>query len=103
MGKNIKRARQEQHLSQYRLAEACNLSLSYICGIERGNKNPTINTILSLCEALELKPYQLFFNPAGHTASDQPETNLSLIVNLIQDAKNTIAQISKITFDYFNR
>lgn len=59
---NLKRLREEQHLSQGQLAEQAGVSKVVVSQIERGDANPTINTIWKLTGALGL-PYTSLLEP----------------------------------------
>lgn len=59
---NLKRLREEQNLSQGQLAERAGVSKVIISQIEKGNANPTINTIWKLTGALGL-PYTSLLDP----------------------------------------
>ncbi len=56
IGENLKRLREEQNLSQGQLAERAGVSKVIVSQIERGDANPTVNTIWKLTGALGL-PY----------------------------------------------
>lgn len=45
-----------------KLAELCDSSTSYIGQIEIGNKFPSIDMIERMAQALQVKPYLLFFD-----------------------------------------
>ena len=53
---NLKKLREERNLSQGQLAELAGVSKVVVSQIEKGDSNPTINTIWKLTGALEL-PY----------------------------------------------
>jgi transcriptional regulator with XRE-family HTH domain len=57
-GSNLRRERQEKKLTQEKLAERANLDPTYISGIERGVRNPSLLSIVRIAKAL------------GTTASD---------------------------------
>ena len=59
-GKNLKKLREERKLSQEELANLSEVSLPQITRIERGVINPTICTIKSLANGLELKMSSMF-------------------------------------------
>mgnify|MGYP004523065767 CR=1 FL=1 len=59
---NLKRLREEQNLSQGQLAEKACVSKVVISQIEKGDANPTINTIWKLTGALNL-PYTSLLEP----------------------------------------
>jgi transcriptional regulator with XRE-family HTH domain len=58
-GKNLQRIRTGKNISQEKLAELSGLHRTYISGIERGVRNPTLNTIVSIATALGIEPAQL--------------------------------------------
>ena len=62
-GENVKRFREARGFSQEYLAERADLDRSYIGGIERGERNPALKTIVRLASALAISPHQLFQEP----------------------------------------
>lgn len=52
IGRNMGRIRAERGFSQDRLAEKAELDRTYLSGIERGVRNPSIKAVLKLCRAL---------------------------------------------------
>lgn len=59
-GVNLKKLRKNAELTQEDLANDCNVSLSQIGRIERGEINTTISTLFVLAKALDLKVADLF-------------------------------------------
>lgn len=59
-GKAIRRRRRELDLSQEQLAERSDLNRSYIATIERGDKNPSLESIEKLAKALDISIAELF-------------------------------------------
>ncbi len=59
-GAAIRALRGERHLSQEALAFACELDRTYISGIERGERNPSLTNILKIADALSVRPSDLF-------------------------------------------
>lgn len=59
-GKNLNKLRKKANLTQEDLANDCNISLSQIGRIERGEINTTISTLFVLAKALDLKVAELF-------------------------------------------
>jgi transcriptional regulator with XRE-family HTH domain len=59
-GKAVRIHRQNADLSQEDLAELSKLDRTYISGIERGVRNPTLITIYRLSNALGIGPEELF-------------------------------------------
>ena len=59
-GATIRRLREERRLTQAQLAEAAELSSTYLGIIERGENVPTLTVILQIATALDLHPMDLF-------------------------------------------
>jgi len=54
-GKNVKEIRLEKKLSQGKLAKIIGVHPTYISGIERGLRNPSLITLEKIAKALEVK------------------------------------------------
>lgn len=54
MGKRIKQRRKELHLTQEALAEQVDISASFMGHIERGSRVTSLETLLSICIALDV-------------------------------------------------
>ena len=59
-GYAVREARARQGMSQEALAHVCGLDRTYISGIERGTRNPSLMNILRLADALNTTPADLF-------------------------------------------
>ena len=59
-GRHVQQFRQALGMTQENLAEASGLDRSYVGGIERGERNPSLTVILNLAAALEIAPARLF-------------------------------------------
>ena len=59
VGKNIRRFRREMGISQEELGFRCELHRTYISGVERGVRNPTVSVIGQIAEALNVEPKEL--------------------------------------------
>lgn len=64
LGLNLRRIREERELSQEELAFECGLHRTYVSGIERGVRNPTITVLERLAENLGVSPGSLIEAPA---------------------------------------
>ncbi len=58
-GKRVRVARSGAGYSQEAFANACGLDRSFMGHIERGEKNPTLTTILRITAALHVEPGEL--------------------------------------------
>lgn len=63
LGLNLKKLREEQGYSQESFADHCGLHRTYISGIERGVRNPTVVILDRLTKALKVPPGQLLDEP----------------------------------------
>jgi len=58
-GKVLRTLRENNNLSQEKLAEYCDLDRTYISLLERGLRQPTISTIFKIADALDISPSEL--------------------------------------------
>jgi transcriptional regulator with XRE-family HTH domain len=59
-GKQIRKLRREQGLSQEELALEAKLDRTYIGGVERGERNVSLLNIMKIAKALGVSPDELF-------------------------------------------
>ena len=59
VGANVKRLREAKGLSQEELAFDAEMHRTYVSGIERGKRNPTVTVIERLANAVGAKPSEL--------------------------------------------
>ena len=59
VGRNVRRIRQRNGLTQEQFAEVSGFSQQYISGLERGHRNPTIVTLYELATALGVSHVEL--------------------------------------------
>jgi transcriptional regulator with XRE-family HTH domain len=69
-GAAVREARLSLGLSQESFAERVNLDRTYVSGIERGNRNPTILTLWQLAAALGIRPCELVASAEKQSAKD---------------------------------
>lgn len=62
-GQNVRLAREKKGWSQDRLSEESGLHRTYISGIERGVRNPTIEIVQQIAMALDIDTQELFADP----------------------------------------
>ena len=60
LGMNVRRLRQERKLSQEKFALEFGVDRTYVSGIERGVRNPTILVAQRLADALDVPICELF-------------------------------------------
>jgi len=59
VGANLRRAREGLGISQEELADRAGLHRTYVSGVERGVRNPTVTVLEKLAKALKVKPSTL--------------------------------------------
>lgn len=59
MGRNVRQLRQAKGLTQEQLAFDADLDLTYVGGIERGKRNPSLLVMVRLSTALGVTPPDL--------------------------------------------
>jgi transcriptional regulator with XRE-family HTH domain len=64
-GQTIRAIRNRRGASQESLALQCGLDRTYISGIERGTRNPSLTNILKIAAALDVRPAELFADIHG--------------------------------------
>jgi transcriptional regulator with XRE-family HTH domain len=65
---NFRRAREKAQISQKALANQLDISLSYVSMLERGKRNPPLETIEQVAKALKIDPIDLLKAPKGRQA-----------------------------------
>lgn len=59
LGRVLRRLRVERELTIEALAKASDLHWTYLSGIERGRRNPTLKVLVAVAGALEVKASEL--------------------------------------------
>lgn len=54
VGRNVRRIRQQRQMTQEKLAFEADLDLTYVGGIERGKRNPSLLAMARIAEALSV-------------------------------------------------
>lgn len=64
---NVKAARERLDLSQEEFAHQTGIDRTYVSGIERAVRNPSLKLIVKLANGLEMSPGELLTPPKGHS------------------------------------
>ncbi len=72
-GQTIRDIRNRRGVSQESLALQCGLDRTYISGIERGTRNPSLTNILKIAAALEVRPAELFAEMPDALEDQEPD------------------------------
>src|SRR5687767_11742644 len=70
VGERLRELRLAYHITQEELAERSGLSYKFIGEIERGQANPTIDTMWQLAKALRVDVHELFLTPGREVGPD---------------------------------
>ncbi|MBG9453899.1 MerR family transcriptional regulator [Lysinibacillus sphaericus] len=92
-------------LTQEELAEKCGLQTSYLAGVERGDRNITIQTLEKITEGLEETPSSIFkFDTINFDNKYFEKKELIMILqNLIEDRSEVeVRLILNIANEIFN-
>lgn len=65
VGRNVRRARLHAKLTQEQLAYEAQIDLTYVGGIERGVRNPSLMVIARIADALHTEPAVLLQRSSG--------------------------------------
>jgi transcriptional regulator with XRE-family HTH domain len=60
LGKNVRKYRQQRKLTQEQLAFEAKIDLTYMGGIERGRRNPSLLVMARIADALGVPLMKLF-------------------------------------------
>lgn len=74
VGRNVRRLREAQSLTQEELAFSAELDRSYVNGIERGIRNPTVTVIARIAEALGVRPDELLLGVGATSRPPSPKS-----------------------------
>lgn len=95
LGSQIRAARRQQSLTQEALAERVGISASFLGHIERGTRVASLETLVALCNELNVTPQYLLrasltsYNPrTPEGLSDRTRNRLTTFLRLAEDTVN---------------
>ncbi len=65
VGENVRKLRDKRGWSQEALAHKAHLHRTYISGVERGIRNPTVSVLQEIAKALDVPPARLLDQVKG--------------------------------------
>jgi transcriptional regulator with XRE-family HTH domain len=83
------------HITQEKLAEYAELSLSSIIDIERRRTWVSDKTLLNIAKVLNLEAYQLLVPPDGEAGADSPDREKVLIKQIVALVQGRQADLRK--------
>lgn len=72
IAKNIKHFRLQKRLSQEQLALQAGIDRTYVSGLERGVRNPSVDLLDKIAKVLSIKTVQLFGTTEGQSPKPLP-------------------------------
>lgn len=96
LGNRIKQRRKELHLTQEALAEQADISVSFMGHIERGSRIASLDTLLSICIALDVSIDYII-------GRDIVEHTKSLPDNLTDDQRTACSEVLTVLLNRFRK
>jgi len=97
---NLKRWRKAIGISQKELADKCGTSHSYIRQLESGNGNPSFLFIGKIANALQIEPYQLFYDETVKSNKSarikfMESAQKKLVISIENEVQNAFDELKK--------
>ena len=89
-------------MSQELLSEKADISLCYLSSIELEKRNPSVNVICRLCEALEVSPSEVI-SDEYHIRKIRKSHSLSRIINSLQELSDSQLHEIEIIIKHLHR
>ena len=104
IGARIRYVRKMRKLSQEQLGELAQLQGTYIGGVERGERNISLETLEKLINALRMTPPEFFYFGDNRTESETEKMQLihTYISKLMRQDKADIQKIINVHNEIFN-
>lgn len=93
LGAAVRACRERQRLTQEQLAERSELSYKFIGEIERGDGNPTVDTLDRLAEGLGISIAMLFNEADHHRTPEQYQITKRELLR-VREALDSIAEVT---------
>lgn len=98
--KRLRQLRKLNKMSQEKLAEKANLSLTYISNIERAEQNPTLTSLEKIAKAFNITLAELLSFPDDKKIMDANSEDINKVIELLKDAID-MAKRYKVTKNKF--
>lgn len=83
----LKSVRKSKNISVYKLSQMSGVSETHIRDLERGDRNPSFDTLSRLAEPLGISLAELFNESEGAVYLDEKETELLKYFRLLSEEK----------------
>ncbi len=88
IGQRIRSLRKRQGLTQEEMADKCGLHWTYVGGLERGERNPTLTTMQKVAAGLGVSVTELLNAKAFQSASSDQDTREGRLMRLLRRKDN---------------
>lgn len=85
MGKRMRVRRKRMHLTQQQVADAVRITPSYYGNIERGNRIPSIDTLVDIANVLKVGTDYLLAESVKTVASKRPPDEIRLLSRYLRE------------------
>lgn len=96
LGRRIREERQKLNLTQEKLSEAINVSTTYIGQIERGERCPTLDTLIKICNSLGVSIDYLLHDSVFPSSTTLMNLWIQLTQDLTEDEKEMVIDLVKV-------
>ena len=106
-GREVRRLRKARRLTIEQLAERAELSTNYLGAVERGEKNPSLSTIVGIAQGLAVAPGALLMSQAGGELGEELSPRdyqmLRVFKAFPDELKNLMLALATALEPYFRR
>lgn len=102
IGTRIREVRLARGMSQEVLSEKADISICYLSMIETKHRNPSVNVICRICEALEISPTEII-SPDYQVTRVRGSRVLGRIINVLQELNDSQLREIEIIIKHVNR
>lgn len=92
LGRRVRRLREGLRLTQEEFARRCDISVSFASLLERGERSPSYETLLTIARALEVPVPELFRDPVVPEAT---EPSLARLIDFARRAQLSRQQVDR--------
>lgn len=106
-GREVRRLRKARHLTIEQLAELAELSTNYLGAVERGEKNPSLGTVIAIARGLKVPAGALLVSPmpgeGPKELSPRDFQMLDSFRSLPDELKNILLALAAALAPYFRK
>ena len=103
LGKRVRELRKARLLTQEELAELADLHPTFIGGIERGEKNLSIQSLLRIADGLGLEIKDLLAPVSGQAAGEREAAMLEILALLERRGTKDLKWIKRVVSEIIKR